>query len=152
MHIAYFVSLTRKTRKQKPAYFIVRPYHFNGSIEKLRQNDKVYRNIVYSRSVGLVACVLVKQKYLALFKLDFRSIVYNMPLRARAHINYFNIIVAVLRKSYKPCIGADSEQLACLKQLLAVYKGRHIIGVHAHIKRSAAEDIFFLLGYTGKLF
>ena len=60
--IAVLVFLPQAADKEVPQRIFLFPHHPESCIKKFRQNDKIYRNITFSRRLDLLNGILIEEQ------------------------------------------------------------------------------------------
>ena len=78
-------------------------------VKKFRQNNEIHCNIVLPRRKNLLRGILVQEQQIPRIQYDTRRFINNMGRRPAAHVNNFDIIMTVLRKTHKPRMRPDID-------------------------------------------
>ena len=123
MQKSHVVFFSLKAADQKIAYgVLVFINHLDGSVKKLRKNDKVHCNVLFSCRQHLLGGVLAHDEQFAGVQ-GHPYVVDEMPGPALAHVNHLHIVVRVLWKMNKPRVRTYGNQLSLFQKKRLIHLG-----------------------------
>ena len=115
-----FISSTQRPDKEIFQLIFLCSDHRERCVKKLRQDNKIHRNIILPGRKDLLHCILIQKQKVTLFEHNLVPI-HDMCRCSLTHIDYFYIIMCMRRKMYKTGMRSDLDQLALLQKFRTVH-------------------------------